>query len=111
MTYSQFFDKAPLLFFAGLGLFQTYVTGLLNIASTACIPFPVHYIEPYIFLVLLFLDRYRMVQPSLIAAGYTLIVVFILIEYLLFLYGMVTTLTKYLGIRFLRVKDKTDRKN
>jgi hypothetical protein len=33
--FSRFYDKAPLLFFAGLGLFQTYVAGLLNISSTA----------------------------------------------------------------------------
>lgn len=34
-TYSQFYESCALLFYAGLGLFQTYVAGLLNIASTA----------------------------------------------------------------------------
>jgi hypothetical protein len=34
-SFSRFFQSSVLLFFAGLGLFQTYVAGLLNISSTA----------------------------------------------------------------------------
>ena len=47
-TFSRFYDTAPLLFYAGLGLFQTYVAGLLNIASTAQISFPYLYWEPLV---------------------------------------------------------------
>ena len=38
-TYSQFFHQYVVLFLVGLGLFQTYIAGLLNIASTASIDF------------------------------------------------------------------------
>jgi hypothetical protein len=34
-SYSRFYSRGALLFFAGLGLYQTYVAGLLNISSTA----------------------------------------------------------------------------
>lgn len=98
------------MFFSGLGLFQTYVTGLLNIASTANIQFPSSYLEPYVFAILLFLDAQRLLAPQIIVSGYTAIVVFVLVKYLLFLYSMVTQLTKFLGIRFLRVKDKVPAK-
>jgi hypothetical protein len=33
--YSQFFNQYCVLFLVSLGIFQTYIAGLLNIASTA----------------------------------------------------------------------------
>ena len=55
-SYSRFYDRAPLLFYAGLGLFQTYVAGLLNIASTAQISFPYIYWEPLVYAAILIAD-------------------------------------------------------
>ena len=55
-SYSRFYESAPLLFFSGLGLFQTYVAGLLNISSTAGIEFEYLHWEPVAYAVILFLD-------------------------------------------------------
>lgn len=88
--YSQFIKEGVLLFFMGLGLFQTYIAGLLNISSTAGIPFPCHYIEPYLYLGVLYLDYNRILAPKILISCYSLIFLFIFIKYCLFLYSMVT---------------------
>jgi hypothetical protein len=56
MSFSRFYYSSSLLFFAGLGLFQTYVAGLLNIASTAEIAFPYLYWEPFVAALILIAD-------------------------------------------------------
>lgn len=95
-----------MLFFAGLGLFQTYVAGLLNISSTAKIDFPYLYWEPVVYGLILYADAKNMVTDSrLLIAMYVGLVAIIFVKYTLFLNSMITQLTKYLGIRLLRVKD------
>ena len=111
-TYSRFYDTAPLLFYAGLGLFQTYVAGLLNIASTAQISFPYLYWEPLVYAALLIADATHFIaSDSTLIALYTLLILIVFIKYSMFMYAMITQLTKYLGIRLLRVKDKGTKKN
>ena len=55
-SYSRFYKDAALLFFVGLGLFQTYVAGLLNISSTAKLEFQYLYWEPVAYAGILYLD-------------------------------------------------------
>jgi hypothetical protein len=111
-TYSRFYDTAPLLFYAGLGLFQTYVAGLLNIASTAQISFPYIYWEPVVYAGLLIADATRFIaSDSTLISLYALLAMVVFVKYSLFMHAMITQLTKFLGIRLLRVKDKTTKKN
>ena len=105
-SYSRFYDSVPLLFFAGLGLFQTYVAGLLNIASTAQIDFPYLYWEPIVYGILLYLDASRIIQSSTILMfAYIGLVLYIFSKYCLFLESMIRQLTRYLGIKLLKVRD------
>jgi hypothetical protein len=104
-SFSQFYEKAALLFFAGLGLFQTYVAGLLNISSTAKVRFPFLYWEPGVYIFLLYLDIMRLVQSEILLAGYCILIFIVLLEYIMFLQSMISSLTKYLGIKLLKVKD------
>lgn len=78
---------------------------MLNIASTAEISFPYHYSEPYIFLYLLYLDANRMLEGKLIVVGYMIIILVVFLKYSFFLYTMITKLTEFLGIKFLKVKE------
>lgn len=107
-SFSRFYNQAPLLFFAGLGLFQTYVAGLLNISSTAQVDFPYLYWEPLVYGAIIYADATRLIASSNVIVGlYAGLVLFIFIKYSLFLNSMISQLTKYLGIKLLRVKDKT----
>ena len=106
-TFSQFYKQYPLLFYAGLGLFQTYVAGLLNIASTAQIKFPWFYWEPLVYAGLIWADYTRIMGGDKVAIGYGLLVAVVMVKYVAFLWSMITQLTKHLGIHLLRVKEKT----
>ena len=110
-SYSRFYDRAPLLFYAGLGLFQTYVAGLLNIASTAQISFQYLYWEPVAYAALLIADASGAIQCNCTLIWlYAGLVAIVFVKYSLFMYSMITQLTKYLGIKLLKVKDKTKNK-
>ena len=103
---SQFFETAPLLFFIGLGLFQTYIAGLLNIASTAGIEFSYFHLEPMIYLVLLYLDNQRILQPQQLIGSYALLTFVVFVKYCLFIRSIIVQLTAYLNIPFLKVKQQ-----
>ena len=106
--YSRFYNEAALLFFLGLGLYQTYVAGLLNISSTAQIAFPWFYWEPIAYAVILVADATYLVSDSKVVIGlYAGLTLIVFVKYMLFMNSVVKQLTKYLGIRFLRVKDNT----
>ena len=105
-SLSQFFDHAPLLFFIGLGFFQTYVAGLLNISSTAGIEFKYFHFEPIVYAALLLLDYGRILEPSILIAAYSLLVGTVFLKYALFVHSITIQLTKYLDIPFLTVKQK-----
>ncbi|CDW77934.1 UNKNOWN [Stylonychia lemnae] len=102
--YSQFYTKMPMIFYAGLGIYQTYVAGLLNISSTAEIPFQYHYWEAYTYIVLILIDFNRLLPAQFLVGGYIFLVIVISIKYGLFLYSIITQLTSYLGIKLLKVK-------
>ena len=109
--YSRFFSQATLLFFLGLGLYQTYVAGLLNISSTAQIAFPWFYWEPIAYALILIADATYLIKDSnLVIALYAGLTLIVFIKYMLFMDSVVSQLTKYLGIRFLRVRDKTTKR-
>jgi hypothetical protein len=94
-----------MLFFAGLGLFQTYVAGLLNISSTAKIEFQYLYWEPVVYALILMVDATRVVESSQVLIGmYCGLVLVILVKYSRFMESMIVQLTRYLNIRLLYVK-------
>lgn len=88
-SFSQFFDQAVLLFLCGLGMYQTYLTGILNIASTANIPFDYKFIDPIIYAGLLMLDIYRVIPSEYLAALYLLHAASVVIKYLMFITSVV----------------------
>ena len=89
-SFSRFYQQAPVLFFAGLGLFQTYVAGLLNISSTAKIDFPYFYWEPLVYGAILIADYKQYIESSQVLIGlYTGLVLIILIKYSFFLNSMI----------------------
>lgn len=79
-----------MLFYAGLGLFQTYVAGLLNIASTAQIDFPYLYWEPIIYFGILYLDVFNVVPGMTVVGMYAGLVLIVFVKYILFLQSMIS---------------------
>lgn len=109
--FSRFYGHAPLLFFAGLGLFQTYVAGLLNISSTAKVAFPWLHWEPIVYALIIFVDATRIIKDDkVVIALYGGLTLIVFVKYTLFLRSMITQLTSYLGIKLLKVKDKTTKR-
>ena len=88
-SYSQFWEKAPLLFITGIGFFQIYVGAFLNITATASIDFPVLYIEPFIFFAILTLDVYKVIASHHIIILYSILAATITIKYLLLMRGLI----------------------
>ena len=85
-VYSRFYEQAAMLFFAGIGLFQTYVAGLLNISSTAKIDFPFIYWEPIVYGAIIYADHTHIIENSYVIIGAYIAVVFIVfVKYSLFL--------------------------
>lgn len=106
-SFSQFFDQAVFLFIAGIGFFQTYVTAYLNIASTANIAFPTFYIEPYLYVSIIAMDAFRLLESQHLIVLYCILAATVLIKYLLVMASLVSQLTKFLNINFLTVKQKS----
>ena len=84
------------------------MAGLLNISSTAQIAFPWFYWEPIAYAGILIVDATYMISDSkIIICLYGVLALIVFIKYMLFMNSVVVQLTQFLGIRFLRVKDKT----
>ncbi len=84
------------------------MAGLLNISSTAQIAFPWFYWEPIAYMVILVTDAtYMILDSKVVIALYAGLTLIVFVKYMFFMNSVVKQLTKYLGIRFLRVKDKT----
>lgn len=88
--YSRFYSQATLLFFLGLGLYQTYVAGLLNISSTAQITFPWFYWEPLAYMAILVADATYLVKDSTVVIGlYLGLTVIVFVKYMFFMNSVV----------------------
>ena len=78
------------MFFLGLGLYQTYVAGLLNISSTAQIAFPWFYWEPIAYAVILIADAtYIIPDNKVIIAFYAGLTLIVFVKYMLFMNSVV----------------------
>jgi hypothetical protein len=85
---------------------------LLNISSTAKIDFPFLYWEPLAYGLILYADYTMMIKDSkLLVAAYVGLVTIVFFKYCFFLNSMITQLTKYLGIKLLKVKDVPKKSN
>lgn len=74
----------------GVGMLITNMTGNLNLKSSAKVKFNPIYLDPFIFVAILYLDYNRILEPRQLAYAYGLLVVQRIIQYILFMRGMIT---------------------
>jgi len=55
-SFSQFFDKYGAYFILMVGLYLTYVTAILNLNSTADMPFNWFFLEPLFYFAIIYVD-------------------------------------------------------
>lgn len=104
--YSRFFATHTFFFVVMNGLFLTYVTGNLNLNSTAGMKFNWRYTDPFVYLAIVYCDSQRLVADDIAAGMYACYTLQLLVKYLCFMGSVVRQLTGYLGISFLRVKQR-----
>ena len=105
-SYSQFFDNYAAYFLLSVGMYLTYVTAILNLNSTADMPFDWFFIEPFMFSVIILLDARRVFPSEQIMWLHILFFAQTLIKYLLFKASTILKLCKYLEINFVTVGGK-----
>ena len=110
-AYSRLYDEYTVFFILGIAMLMTNMTGNFNLKSTVDAKFYPFYIDPFVFIAILYADYNELLFVDSIKIAYISLAVFRLVCYLLFLRGMANDLCKALGISFWRVKQsvkKTD---
>lgn len=94
-----------------IGMWVTYSTSYLNIASTAGLKYDHVFYDPYLFIALTGLESYGYISSELMLFFFMLQGMLLVAKYLRFMHYLVTELTEYLGISLLFVKEGNDSDN
>lgn len=103
-VYSQFWEEYTMYFLFGVGMLITSMTGNLNLKSCAQVKYNPVYLDPFLFVAILYCDYNRLFESHIIAYMYIALVVERAITYFLFVRNMVNQLCDHLEIPFLQVK-------
>ena len=103
-SYSQFWDQYCILFIYGAGNLLTMMTGNMNLRTCAGMRYNPWYLDPPVFLAILYCDTHRLFPKEYIALAYLLLVINRTARYFLFLRSIIVQLCDYLQIPFIRVK-------
>ena len=112
-SYSRFWAASPFWFISLNGLYLTYVTAIFNLNSTGRMRFDYWYMEPLTYLCLVGMDRLSIKYTemnTLLMCLYIAFAAVTFLKYILFMTSVVNQLCSFLGIRFIRVKDKAPAK-
>ena len=105
-SYSRFFNDYGAYFILLVGLVLTYVTAILNLNSTADMPFNWFFFEPFFYGAIIYLDWAEVLPGEQIVYLYIAFFVQTLVKYLWFMTSVISQLTDYLQINFLTVGGK-----
>lgn len=109
-SYSSLFKEYTIYFLLLCGVYNTWVTGIFNLNSTARAKFNWIFVEPFVYLFIVFLDASGSLSRQQAISAYTSFFLVTLGRYLVFMGNIVRQITAFMGLRFLRVKDKTAKK-
>ena len=73
--YSQFWKEYVACFMFGVGMLITNMTGNLNLKSSAKVKYNPIYLDPFIFVAILYMDYNRLMEPKVLAVAYVLLVI------------------------------------
>lgn len=88
-SYSRFFSHNVFFYICMNGLFLLYVNGIYNLNSTAGMKFNWFYIEPFIYLGIIYLDYSRLIQDRHAIMFYVAYTAWITVNYLVFMHSLV----------------------
>lgn len=108
--YSQFWDEYPLLFIFYIGVLITNMTGNLNVKGCAGMKYNPIYADPFLFVIILYLDHTRSLSRDTIGGLYIWLCVQRLVLYFSFLSSVISQLCVYLDIPFLMTKQQWESK-
>jgi hypothetical protein len=103
-VFSQLYEEYTVFFILGIAMLMTNMTGNFNLKSTVGAKYYPFYIDPIIFLGILYADYNNLLAIETIKIAYVSLAAFRFICYMLFLRGMANDLCNALGIPFWRVK-------
>jgi len=104
--YSQFWEQYTLWFIFGVGMLITSITGHFNLVSCSKSKFNPFFLDPLVFIVILYCDYNRVFAAKYVAAMYMMLVIERSVAYVSFMRSMIHQLTSHLGINFI-VVDKS----
>lgn len=105
-SFSSLQAKYPACFIILCGLELTWITALLNLSSMADASYNWLFIEPCIFLSIVFAEFKGILVGGVAGYWYLGFFAFTLVRYLILMNNIQSQICKHMGLRFLRVKDK-----
>jgi len=108
--YSRFWTTQTLLFVLMSSSFLLYANGILNFNSTASMRFNWFFFEPFVFLGIIAADNQNVVSDTQAIMLYSAFMMWISINYLIFMSSLINEITSIMGLRFLLNKPKTSQK-
>lgn len=88
--YSQFWQDYCILFIYGAGNLLTMMTGNMNLRTCAGMDYNPFYLDPPVFLAILYCDHNRLMPPNYLALAYLVLVVNRTFRYFMFLRSIIT---------------------
>lgn len=101
------FQEYPLVFMAGIGMLLTFMTGHLNLSSTADLKFNGIFSEYFVFPILVYLEVQKLATRDLMIKLYLLLFTTVVYQYYRFMKCLCIELCEFLNIRLLKVKPNT----
>ena len=110
-TYSRFWPTHVFFFLHMTGGMLTYITAILNVNTMAKIKFSWFFVEPFLYMGIVYLDAtQKHLDNKVIALAYLVWYLFLLTKYLMYMRSVITSLLEYLGLPFVTVVKKTKSK-
>ena len=105
-SYSQLFTRYPVYFMILNGFFLTWVTAIFNLCSTAGAKFDWIFVEPMIFLSIVFVDHFLFIDEETAKFMYIGFFLKTMGRYVVLMRNIVNQITTHMGLHFLKVKDQ-----
>ena len=105
-SLSQLYSENVAYFLILCGFYLTYVTAIFNLNSTAGAKYNWLFVEPFVFLALVYLDHNRILDATQAKLGYLSFFGVTMVYYLMLMKNIVQQITSHMGLHFLRVKSK-----
>lgn len=100
-SFSQLYESYPAYFLILCGFYLTWVTAIFNLCSTAGAKFDWIFMEPSLFMGIIYMDVTQIVDAKLAGMLYIGFFLMTMVRYLLLMNNIVNQITSHMGLRFL----------